>query len=129
MKIIFFDGTCPMCHSWVKRIIRWDKQNVFKFSPLEGSKATEVLSSLLPDYLQEDTLVLYDEDSVYLRSDAAIKIFSQLSFPFNLLAPGQMVPKRIRDGVYRWVANRRYKFGDRYDSCPVPPKEWRDRFI
>lgn len=118
-----------MCHSWVKRIIRWDKQKIFKFSPLEGDKAKTLLTPLQKNYLEEDTIVYYDEGEIYLRSDAALKILSQLQFPFSLLAPGQFVPKSIRDHIYRWVANHRYKFGKRYDSCPVPPMEWRDRFI
>lgn len=129
MKIIFYDGYCPMCHSWVKRIIRWDKDKLFRFSPLEGPKAKALLSPLLENYLEEDTIVYYDEGNVYLRSDAALKILSQLQFPFTLLATGRIVPKSLRDNLYRWVANRRYRFGKRYDSCPVPPIEWKDRFI
>jgi predicted DCC family thiol-disulfide oxidoreductase YuxK len=129
MKILFFDGNCPMCHSWVKRILRWDKQKIFRFSPLEGPEAKRLLSPLLPNYIEEDTIVFYDEGKVYLRSDAALKIFSQLQFPFTLLGPGYLVPKKIRDGIYRWVANRRYKFGERFESCPIPPVAWKDRFI
>ena len=102
---------------------------MFKFSPLEGPEAQKILSPLLPNYIQEDTIVFYDEGKVYLRSDAALKILSQLPFPFTLLSPGYLIPGAIRDSIYRWVANRRYKFGKRYDACPIPPQEWRDRFI
>lgn len=102
---------------------------MFKFSPLEGSKAQELLSDLLPHYLEENTIVFYDDGKVFLRSDAAFKLFSQLEFPFSLLSPGLVIPKNIRDYVYGWVANQRYKFGDRYTDCPIPPVEWRDRFI
>lgn len=118
-----------MCHSWVKRLIRWDKEKVFTFSPLEGEYAKKVLGPLMPKYLEEDTIIYLDEDQIYLRSDAALKIFQTLGFPFNLLLPGRILPKEFRDGVYRWVANRRYKFGKRYDVCPMPPVGWRDRFV
>ncbi len=128
MKIVFFDGQCPMCHSWVKRIIRWDKQHLFKFSPLEGNEAHKLLSPLLPDYMQENTIVYYDEGIIYMRSDAAIKIFSQLPFPCNLIVLVKIFPKFLRDFGYRWVANRRYQYGERYDACPLPPREWEDRF-
>jgi len=129
MKIIFFDGNCPMCHSWVKRIIRWDKAKVFRFSPLGSELAQKTLSPLLPGYIKEDTIILYDEGKVYLRSDAGMKIMEILGFPFNLIAIGKLSPKGLRDGIYRWVANRRYTYGKRYDSCPLPPIEWRERFI
>ena len=118
-----------MCHSWVKRLIRWDMKNQFKFAPLEGETAREILSPMMPDYLKEDTIVFYDEGAAFVRSEAALRILSQLKFPISLLRIGLMVPKPIRDGVYAKVAANRFKFGDRYESCPLPPVEWRDRFL
>ena len=118
-----------MCHSWVKRIIRWDKSKLFRFSPLEGDLAKETLSPLLPEYIKEDTIILFNDGEVLLRSDAALKIMEILGFPYNLFITGRLAPKSMRDGIYRWVANRRYTYGNRYDSCPMPPVEWRDRFI
>lgn len=127
MKVIFFDGNCPMCHSWVKRIIRWDKKKIFRFAPLEGETAKKLLTPILPEYIKEDTIIYYDDGRIYMRSNAAIQIFEALGY--NLLAVTKFVPKNLRDAVYRWVANRRYKYGPRYDSCPLPPVEWRDRFL
>ena len=129
MKIIFFDGTCPMCNAWVKRIIRWDRKKIFRFSPLEGEMAKKTLTSLLPGYITEDTIVYYDDGVIYLRSDAALKIAAELGFPYNLGVIGYVTPKKWRDGIYRFVANRRYKYGKRYDVCPMPPESWKDLFI
>ena len=129
MKIIFFDGNCPMCHSWVKRLINWDKSKIFKFAPLESETARNYLSPILPEYIKEDTIVYYDNGKTYLRSEAALRIIKELGFPYSFLSIGLTVPKAIRDSVYRWVANRRYKFGERYESCPLPSVDWRDRFL
>jgi len=128
-KIVFYDGNCPMCNSWVKRIIRWDDGKIFKFAALEGDTARELLTPLLTDYLKEDTIIYYDDGQIYLRSNAALKIFNALGIPYKFGSVFSVVPAFLRDGVYRWVANRRYKYGKRYDSCPVPPVEWRDRFL
>lgn len=102
---------------------------MFRFSPLESKKAEELLSPVLPGYLEEDTLVLYDEGRVYMRSEAAIQICGKLGWPYFLLQLGYLVPRAIRDAMYRWVAGRRYKFGARYDACPLPPEKWKDRFM
>lgn len=118
-----------MCNGWVRRIVRWDKKKQFSFSPLEGETAKKVLTPLLPGYIEENTIVFYDEGEVLLRSDAALRIMRILGLPFSLLLPGYFIPKGIRDGIYRWVANRRYRYGERYDACPLPPIAWRDRFI
>ncbi len=129
MRIIFFDSHCPMCHAWVKRILRNDPRGIFRFSPLESRKAEELLSPVLPGYLEEDTLVLYDDGKAYMRSEAAIKIFDRLGWPYSFFRLGYLVPRSIRDAIYRWVAARRYRFGDRYDACPLPPEKWKSRFL
>ena len=118
-----------MCHSWVKRIIRADTKKEIRFSPLEGKLAAEILTPLLPDYMQENTIVFFDEGEVFIRSEAALKILQALGFPFNLGLAGYLMPKKWRDGIYRYIANRRYKYGERYDVCPMPPPEWRERFV
>ena len=47
-----------------------------------------------------------------------------LSFLFIL------VPRKIRDGFYDYVAKNRYKwFGMKEDACMLPPPEMRKRFI
>ena|SRR6185503_13881353 len=118
-----------MCNSWVKRIIRLDDKKLFKFAALEGETAQKTLTPLMPEYLKEDTIIYFEDGKIYLRSNAALRILKALGIPFNLGYAFTIVPKFLRDGVYRWVANRRYKYGKRYDSCPVPPVEWRDRFL
>jgi predicted DCC family thiol-disulfide oxidoreductase YuxK len=129
LKVIFYDGYCPMCNGWVRAIIRFDKEKRFHFAALESEVARRMLHPLFPDYEKEDTIILLDEDKVYLRSDAALRILRNLPAPISWLYAGKLVPKSIRDKMYRWIASRRYRWGKRFDSCPVPPKEWRDRFL
>lgn len=128
-KIIFYDGVCPMCNTWVKRIIRWDRKKVFHFAALESETAQKLLTPLLPGYLAEDTFIFLDEDQIYLKSTAALRILKYLGFPLYLGLVFIFIPGFIRDGVYDWIAARRYKYGKRYDSCPIPPVEWGDRFL
>ena len=129
MKVIFYDGLCPMCNSWVKRILRWDKKRIFHFSPLEGDFAKNTLEKIFPDYLKENTIVFYDEGHISVRSTAALNIVRQLGLPYSLFAIGYILPAAMRDVIYRWVANRRYRYGARYESCPMPPPEERTRFL
>ena len=116
-----------MCCTWVRRIIKRDKNKIFRFAPLNGESAKKLLSPVLPDYLQEDTIVYYDNGRVHIRSNAVLQIFETLGYHF--LSPARIIPTALRDKVYAWVAARRYKFGPRYDSCPLPPEEWKDRFL
>ena len=128
-KIVFYDGNCPMCNAWVKRLIKWDTKKVFSFAALEGETAQALLTPLMPDYLKEDTIIYYEDGRIYVRSNAAFRILKSLGGPLSLGSVFTIIPLPIRDGVYRWIANRRYKYGKRYDSCPLPPPEWRGRFL
>ncbi|MBK9985048.1 MAG: DUF393 domain-containing protein [Saprospiraceae bacterium] len=113
----------------MKRIVKWDKKKVFHFAALESETAKELLKPLLNEYLDENTIILLDEDQIFLRSTAVLRILKYLGFPLYLGLVFFFVPGFIRDGVYDWIAARRYKYGNRYDSCPIPPVEWRDRFL
>lgn len=118
-----------MCHAWVRCLIRWDEKELFSFAPLESEAAKTYLGEIFPGYLEEDTIVFFDEGHIYVRSDAALRIISLLKFPLSLLKLGLVVPKSIRDAVYAKVAANRFKFGERFESCPLPPVDWRDRFL
>ena len=128
-NIVFFDGLCPMCHGWVKRILRHDKKKVFRFAPLEGETATRILEPLLPAYHQHNSIILFHNNKVFLRSSAVLKIVSLLGWPYKILCLGYIIPKTMRDAWYDAVAARRFSFGKRYESCPLPPRHWQDRFI
>ena len=128
-SIIFFDGLCPMCHGWVKRIIRMDRRKVFRFAPLESDTAEKLLGPVLPAYRTHESMILYHQGEVFLRSTAVLKILGMLGWPYKALCSGYLVPRVLRDAWYDAVAARRYRFGKRYESCPLVPEEWRDRFI
>jgi predicted DCC family thiol-disulfide oxidoreductase YuxK len=40
-----------------------------------------------------------------------------------------IVPRFVRDGVYRFVAARRYRWFGQRDTCMVPTEELRARFL
>jgi predicted DCC family thiol-disulfide oxidoreductase YuxK len=42
---------------------------------------------------------------------------------------GPLVPKPLRDAVYRFVARNRYRWFGRQDACLVPAPEVRARFL
>ena len=42
---------------------------------------------------------------------------------------GSLVPVALADAVYDAVAKRRYRTFGKLESCPIPPPEWRARFI
>lgn len=127
--IIFFDGLCPMCHGWVRRIIRWDTQKRFRFSPLEGELAKARIRPLKHDYLEENSIVLLIGEKIFLRSQAILKIVNMLGWPYKIIGIAYVIPSSVRDICYKLIARNRNKWGKRYTSCPAPPEKWLDRFV
>jgi predicted DCC family thiol-disulfide oxidoreductase YuxK len=64
------------------------------------------------------------------RSRAVLHALAQLGTGWRVLAGiGALVPLSIADAVYAFVARRRYQVFGRYDACPLPRPEWKDRFL
>ena len=75
------------------------------------------------------SVVLVDEEGVHERSDAVLRIARRLGLPWSLLTVGFIVPRFLRDAVYRWVARNRYRWFGRREACMVPGSEVAGRFL
>jgi len=68
--------------------------------------------------------------AVLVRSDAAVHLLSRLGGFWRI---GGMLfgvlPRRVRDAMYDFVARVRYRiFGRKKDACPLMPPDLRSRF-
>jgi predicted DCC family thiol-disulfide oxidoreductase YuxK len=79
------------------------------------------------DYLE--MMIYVEEQRVYTRSGAFLKIVGQLRFPWNLLRVGWLVPKMIRDWMYDRAAGIRYRVFGKRDHCLIPPRDLEERLI
>ena len=127
--IILFDGVCNLCNSAVQFVLKRDKHGVFKFASLQSDvgKALLAANNLPEDHLK--SFVYISGDKVFTRSDAALKVAKQLSYPTRLLAAFIIVPKFIRDAVYDLIARNRYKLFGKRDTCMLPTPQLKQRFI
>jgi predicted DCC family thiol-disulfide oxidoreductase YuxK len=67
---------------------------------------------------------------VLTRSAAVLYAAAQLRGWWGPLArAARLVPRAIADRVYTFVATRRYRLFGRFDACPLPRPEWRNRFL
>lgn len=126
---IFFDGVCNFCNSTVNYVIRKDKQDYFRFVPIQEPAGQALCKQLNIDPLEADTFILYDKGIVYKRSTAALRISRKLSGPIKLLYGFIIIPRFLRDGIYRIIAKNRYKWFGKKDSCMIPDSEVRDKFL
>jgi len=128
-RVLFYDGECVLCHWLVRRVIRADRQGRLHVAPLQGETAARlrVEASDMPTGL--DTVVLYEEGRLYLRSRAILRSARLLTWPWRLLSAARIIPWFLTDLIYRLVARIRYRVFGKHDACRLPSVEERDRLL
>ena len=81
------------------------------------------------DPADPESLILVGAGRVLRQSDAILAIWSGLGWPWRLAGLARIVPRFIRDALYRLVARNRYRWFGRRDVCWVPDERWRDRIL
>ena len=129
-KIVLFDGVCNLCNSAVTFIIEHDKKDVFRFASLQSEIGRKLVEERGMDPEELDSIVLIDPGVAYYRkSTAALEISSELSGGYSLLKNFLFIPESLRDGIYNFVANNRYKWYGKKESCMIPTPELKSKFL
>ena len=129
MAIVLFDGTCAFCEGAVIFIARRDPNAYFQYGASQAPEAAAILAKHGLTRESARSLVLIEDDKVYLRSTASLRIASKLTWPWSLARVFLLVPTPIRDAAYAVVARVRHRIAGRSNACEIPPKEIRDRII
>ena len=127
--VVFFDGMCNLCNSTVQFIIKHDTKNNFKFAALQSVYAQNTLPSFEIDLLNPNSFVLLQNGKVYQKSTAALRVAKQLSGLWPLLYVFMVVPRFISDWVYGLVAQNRYKWFGKAETCWVPTAALQSKFL
>jgi predicted DCC family thiol-disulfide oxidoreductase YuxK len=128
-SIILFDGVCNFCNSSVNFIIKHDKKNSFHFAQLQSKVGEQLLSRFNEKKSDPDTIILIENGKLYKRSDAILRISKNLNGLYFLFYGLLIIPRSLRDGVYNYIANNRYKWFGKKDICLIPKPELRSKFI
>ena len=127
-SVILFDGVCNLCNAWVQFVINRDPRARFVFAPLGGDVANELLRERSAQ-MGSDSIILIEKGAIYDQSTAVLRIARRLSGAWPLAAAFLIVPKGLRDAVYRLIARNRYRWFGRRDVCMVPTPELKARFL
>ncbi len=127
--IILFDGVCNLCNSSVNFIIDHDPGKIFKFTSLQSETGQKILTEFQDKPMELNSVVLYQNDQIYLKSTAALKIAGKMSGLWFLMGIFWIVPPIIRNLVYDFIARNRYQWFGKMDACRMPTPELKDRFI
>lgn len=132
--IVLYDGVCGLCNRLVQFILKRDLQDQFRFASLQSEFAETLLNKHGADSRDLDTFYLViDHDQpgerVLMRSDAVLRVARILGGIWKLAGAGCVLPRVLRDGIYRIVARNRYRVFGKHESCVLPAAEHRTKFL
>jgi predicted DCC family thiol-disulfide oxidoreductase YuxK len=133
--IVIYDGVCGLCNRSVQFLLKHDKEGRFRFASLQSDFAAKVLGRHGLDPKDLDTVHVvenYDQpgERVLQRSDAILRAGRELGgFWGASSSVAKIVPRPLRDLVYRFVATNRYRVFGKYESCMLPDPNQRSRFL
>ena len=126
---ILFDGVCNLCNSSVQFVIKHDNKNQFLFTSLQSDASRKLLLQFNYENTKMMSIVLIEDDKVYVKSTAALRIVKELASPWNFLYILIIIPKALRDFVYNIIAKNRYRWFGKRDTCLPNGGKYKNRFI
>lgn len=128
--VLYFDGVCNLCNRSVQFVIRHDRKKRFLFAALQSPAGQQIQEKIKEERGKvPDSLVLSWKGKIYTESDAALHAARLLGGFTGLLAVFLVLPRFIRDPLYRFIARNRYRWFGRKDACMVPTPELKSRFL
>lgn len=127
--ILLFDGYCNLCQSSVQFVLKHEKKPEIYFTSLQSEIGIQLLKHYGINPNKVDSLVLIENNKVFIKSSAALRTLNYLKGLYPLGFGFIIFPAFIRNIVYDFVAKNRYKWYGKTDSCMIPDKDLVKRFL
>jgi predicted DCC family thiol-disulfide oxidoreductase YuxK len=126
--IILYDGVCVLCSGWMRFVLRRDRDRLFRFTPIQSDYGRALAQGLGIDPDDPDTNAAIWNGIAYRRSDAALRVVSLLP-NLGWVKALHLVPRFLRDMVYRLIARTRYRVWGRHTVFDLGGETYADRVI
>ncbi len=132
--IVLYDGVCGLCNRLNQFLLKRDTHDRFRFASLQGKFAQDLLRRHGADARDLDTVYVaidygQPNERLLARSDAILHVLAQLDGIWKWARVGQVLPKVLRDGIYKVVAQNRYRVFGKHESCLLPEPKHREKFL
>jgi predicted DCC family thiol-disulfide oxidoreductase YuxK len=127
--IVLFDGVCNLCNGSVQFILKRDPQALFRFASLQSAAGRSLMveHGLDPEALS--SVILIENGRAWQESSAALRVARYLPGGWKLLRVFAVIPRPLRDAVYRLIARNRYRWFGKQETCWLPTPELKGRFL
>jgi predicted DCC family thiol-disulfide oxidoreductase YuxK len=110
-------------------MLQRDRRKRLRFASLQGEAGQKILQAnhLPPDHF--NSFILEENGILYTKSSGALRAFKLMGGPWSLLYALVIIPRFLRDRIYRFISENRYKWFGKKEVCWIPKPEWNNRFL
>ncbi|MFK8058371.1 MAG: DCC1-like thiol-disulfide oxidoreductase family protein [Saprospiraceae bacterium] len=125
--IVFYDGDCLMCNSFITYLAKFDLPEEIRLCTLKSDRFEKLLQE--HQALSEiDSIVVVEtneaqENTIRIKANGILWVLSKLTFGYKLLRYVYSISPFTGNAVYDIVAKNRTIPGA--DNCPIPPEKIR----
>ena len=123
VRVIFFDGYCNLCNTFINWLIRHDHENILKFASLQGQTGVQRFGR----NEKLNSVIYVRDEEVYKNSTAVLEILSDIGFPLTTIL--KLIPLFVRDTLYLLIARNRYCIFGTRDVCRLPTENEKTKFL
>ena len=132
--IVLYDGVCGLCNRLNQFLLKRDRHDRLQFASLQSTLAAAVLQRHGADARDLNTVYVVlnhnkPGERLLARSDAIIHTLTQLPGIWRFAVMGRALPKFIRDTLYKFVAQNRYRVFGKHETCILPEPQHRKKFL
>ena len=119
-SVIFFDSECNLCNRLVQFILQ--RSNNLHVASLQSDTAKTLLKQNYARIQALNTLALLENNTLYVKSDAVLRIFRKMHGLWPLLSVFKFVPVSVRDKLYETIAGNRRRWFGQSENCLLKSK-------
>lgn len=126
--ILFYDDICKTCVFSIRFLIRIDKKQKLRFSPIHSNTFKQTVN-INQEKILPDSVILFSNGILFTKSEAVLEIFSILGGFWKVCLILRLLPGCFSDKVYDLVAKNRYRLFGKRESCFIPNLNEKQLFL
>ncbi len=124
------DGDCALCSWGARTIARHDRDDVFRIATVQSNTGAQLLRRHGLEPEDPWSWLMIADGQALTGSDAIVRAGRHLSAPWGPIAQlGRIVPRFLREPLYRFVARNRIAWFGRKDLCALPDPALRAKLL
>lgn len=133
--VLLYDGECGLCNRLVRSLLKSDQAGKLNYAPLQSRPAQEYLRTHHLPVRDFNSLVFVPDwneassNNYFLRTDGALAACAVVGGGWGKLTHLRILPRGLRDLLYKIVAKTRYALFGVYRPKPLENPKWEERFL